>query len=156
VPSSPAAAVPHHAAWHAANILNGLRGPGRGSGAAPAAGCAGQVPPIQHAARWRLACIGMSIPIELQLVTPVASALEEILQYLVRHPNAKDSAEGIAQWWMESPADPHEVRAALDVLVNQGLLTKRAMAGRPALYRVADGKAAELAALLEARRKDRP
>lgn len=47
----------------------------------------------------------------------------QILDYLRRHPQAKDSVEGIAQFWVQ--ADPIEVRRALDRLVDLRLVEKR-------------------------------
>ncbi len=49
-----------------------------------------------------------------------------ILDYLRRHPQAKDSVEGIAQFWVS--ADPIEVRRALDRLVEMKLIEKRSSA----------------------------
>jgi hypothetical protein len=49
----------------------------------------------------------------------------EILRYLVRHPEANDTVEGIVEWWLldqkieESVA---EVKAVLDELIEQGLV----------------------------------
>lgn len=58
---------------------------------------------------------------------PGEQFIREILQYLVEHPDAKDTGEGIFKWW--SP-DGHkwgrrEVQAALDLLISKGWLTKR-------------------------------
>jgi hypothetical protein len=50
----------------------------------------------------------------------------QILDYLRRHPQAKDSVEGIAQFWVH--ADPIEVRRALDRLVDLKLIEKRSSA----------------------------
>lgn len=49
-----------------------------------------------------------------------------ILDYFRRRPNAKDSVEGIARFWVD--ADPIEVRRALDKLVDLDLVVKRANA----------------------------
>jgi hypothetical protein len=50
----------------------------------------------------------------------------QILDYLRRHPQAKDSVEGIAQFWVQ--ADPIEVRRVLDRLVDMKLVEKRSSA----------------------------
>jgi hypothetical protein len=50
----------------------------------------------------------------------------QILDYLRRHPQAKDSVEGIAQFWVSG--DPVEVRRALDRLVDRKLIEKRSSA----------------------------
>ena len=47
----------------------------------------------------------------------------QILDYFRRHPQAKDSVEGIARFWVS--ADPLEVRRALDKLVELKLVEKR-------------------------------
>ena len=52
-----------------------------------------------------------------------AELLSQILDYFRRHPQAKDSVEGIARFWVN--ADPIEVRRALDKLVDMKLVEKR-------------------------------
>ena len=47
----------------------------------------------------------------------------QILDYFRRHPQAKDSVEGIARFWVS--ADPLEVRRTLDRLVELRLVEKR-------------------------------
>jgi len=47
----------------------------------------------------------------------------QILDYFRRHPQAKDSVEGIARFWVHG--DPVEVRRALDRLVELKLVEKR-------------------------------
>jgi len=47
----------------------------------------------------------------------------KILDYFRRHPQAKDSVEGIARWWVNE--DPVEVRRVLDQLVDKNLVAKR-------------------------------
>ena len=49
-----------------------------------------------------------------------------ILDYFRRHPQAKDSVEGIARFWVS--ADAIEVRRVLDRLVELKLVEKRANA----------------------------
>ncbi len=49
----------------------------------------------------------------------------EILEYLKRHPNAKDTLEGITHWWLLEQRIQHtipEVEGALTELVEQGLV----------------------------------
>ena len=50
----------------------------------------------------------------------------QILDYFRRHPQAKDSVEGIARFWVS--ADAVEVRRVLDRLVELKLVEKRANA----------------------------
>ncbi len=47
----------------------------------------------------------------------------KILDYFRRYPQAKDSVEGIAKWWVQD--DPIEVRRVLDRLVEINLVAKR-------------------------------
>lgn len=50
---------------------------------------------------------------------------DEILAYLVEHPNARDALEGIVQWWLleqEIKRWTAEVKAALAGLVDEGLV----------------------------------
>jgi hypothetical protein len=60
-----------------------------------------------------------------------------ILDYFRRHPQAKDSVEGIAQFWVS--ADPIEVRRALDRLVAMKLVEKRTNAAMD-LYSMSDDR----------------
>ena len=48
----------------------------------------------------------------------------EILAYIVKHPEAKDSLAGISQWWLDEPDhwSDEDVREAVDALVKSGLL----------------------------------
>ena len=51
----------------------------------------------------------------------------EIRDYLDAHPNAADSLEGVAKWWLRRQRYEQaleKVRNALDYLVQQGLVTK--------------------------------
>ncbi|HEY3857295.1 MAG TPA: hypothetical protein VGO67_23165 [Verrucomicrobiae bacterium] len=51
---------------------------------------------------------------------------ERILAYLAEHPDARDTAKGIAEWWLMSQATPKavaEVEAALRHLVSQGKMS---------------------------------
>jgi hypothetical protein len=54
--------------------------------------------------------------------------IQKILSYLVDHPDAKDTIQGILQWWLSHGGTPwrqEEVQAALDGLVARGWLTHR-------------------------------
>ncbi len=62
--------------------------------------------------RENVAKIGEDSPLALQ-----------ILDYFRRHPQAKDSVEGIARFWVD--ADPVDVSQALEKLVELDLISKR-------------------------------
>ena len=50
---------------------------------------------------------------------------EEILQYLIEHPNAQDTLQGIVTWWLLERAIKHQtalVKEVLDKLVADGLI----------------------------------
>ncbi len=53
----------------------------------------------------------------------LSNVAREIYEYLRLHPGAKDSAEGIARWWIE--ADVPQVRNALEELTEKKLIGKR-------------------------------
>lgn len=64
---------------------------------------------------------------------------EQILRYLLKHPEAGDSMEGIAEWWLmlqriEDEVD--NVKAALDFLVSKGLVEVEGGADSRRLYRL--------------------
>lgn len=48
----------------------------------------------------------------------------EILAYVIKHPEAKDSLAGIRLWWLEEPDQwsDKDVRRATETLVEHGLL----------------------------------
>ena len=54
--------------------------------------------------------------------------MRDILRYLIEHPEAKDTVDGIIRWWfpqVEDEIQAEEIRAALDQLVAQGWLIRR-------------------------------
>jgi hypothetical protein len=56
------------------------------------------------------------------------SFIRLILQYLIEHPDAKDTFEGIHKWWLpkgHSGRGRDEVQSALDLLTAKGWLTTR-------------------------------
>jgi len=65
---------------------------------------------------------------------------EEIRDYLAAHPNAADSAEGIARWWLtrrRPPAALTGVVAALEYLERLGLIESQRRQDGEVLYRSA-------------------
>ncbi len=58
----------------------------------------------------------------------ILTAAQEIRDYLRAHPNAADSAQGIAKWWLgrrRYEEAIETVRSALDYLVAEGTVIKR-------------------------------
>lgn len=80
-------------------------------------------------------------------------ALErEIMSYLLQHPNAKDTAEGIAQWWL--PRTYSGLRAgaladALEDLQKRGWIKGPARADGSVVYGLEFDKRDEVAKWLE-------
>ena len=63
--------------------------------------------------------------------------IRHILQYLIAHPDAKDSLEGILRWWLPGGLgawEEGEVLEALDALVTRGWLTWRFITPSQSLY----------------------
>ena len=66
----------------------------------------------------------------------IARACIAIMSYLRDHPEAEDTAAGIAQWWV---GETHEtVSHALDFLVNENAIEKRG-----GIYRLSKKKVLE-------------
>jgi hypothetical protein len=66
----------------------------------------------------------------------LVEVVDAILRYLHSHPDAVDTVEGIAKWWLspERCVDTGIVEAALARLEAQGLVHRRANADRHILY----------------------
>lgn len=78
--------------------------------------------------------------------------VREILRYLVKHPAAKDTLEGIARWWLDRQQverSVEEVVHSVRLLVSRGLILERhRKTGRP-YYQVNPAKRTGLAETLE-------
>jgi len=62
-----------------------------------------------------------------------------ILRYLLRHPNAQDTLEGISEWWLFEERIIQkiaEVQNALEKLVNQGFILEKQTPDASVLYRL--------------------
>jgi len=65
------------------------------------------------------------------------SIAREILCYLEKHPEAKDTVEGIAQWWLrreDSERSRRDVERAVALLCSQGLILETRRQGVPPYY----------------------
>jgi len=75
-----------------------------------------------------------------------------ILSYLAENPEATDTPEGIAQWWLlerEIRDQSAAVERALAALAEEGWLIARRHAGSPTRYRLNPERAAEIQSLLK-------
>lgn len=62
---------------------------------------------------------------------------QEILCYLEHYPEAKDTVEGIAQWWLRgegSERSRKDVERAVILLLSQGLILETCRMGVPPYY----------------------
>ncbi len=62
---------------------------------------------------------------------------QEIKKYLRAYPRAADTVEGVARWWLTRQRYEEalkRVQDALDLLVEQGVVTKRIAAGGKVVY----------------------
>jgi hypothetical protein len=61
-------------------------------------------------------------------ITRIARDLEH---YVSLHPTAADTSEGIARWWLPHSGEPalNLVEAALEQLVQRGVLVRRSLPG---------------------------
>jgi Fe2+ or Zn2+ uptake regulation protein len=78
---------------------------------------------------------------------PRVTALGVLLRrYWRRNPQACDTPEGIAQWWLPEGhgATPSQVRAALETLEEDGLVEKVVGGDGRIHYRLREGVAGEL------------
>lgn len=69
--------------------------------------------------------------------TNVSNVASEIVRYLENRPNAAETVDGIAMWWLARQRfeDSKEtVQLALEYLVNQGMLCKQIFGGKE-IYR---------------------
>lgn len=81
----------------------------------------------------------------------------QILRYLVSHPAAKDTAEGVLKWWLPEGRveyDRAAVQEALDCLVAKGWLTERETRPSGRLYGLRRGNLREIKAFLAAGDRD--
>ena len=81
-------------------------------------------------------------------------AANKILRYLIENPKAKDTLEGIVDWWLLQQDIKQSVtliRKAVDGLIHKGFLLEKQGNGRTKYYQVNREKLPEIAALIESR-----
>ena len=62
---------------------------------------------------------------------------EEILEYLLLHPQAKDTLHGIVRWWRFAGSPertPRDVETALQLLVAEGFVKERVVGASEKTY----------------------
>lgn len=78
----------------------------------------------------------------------------DILAYLAENPDAQDTSEGIAEWWLLGQAtrpNTARVEEALTELVSSGLVLARRGKGARTYYKINRRKLKEISALLARR-----
>lgn len=78
-----------------------------------------------------------------------------LLEYLCSHPDAKDTAEGIANWWLRARGaniDQRDVKEALNDLVATGWLTATGSFSSHRIYGLNPLRRTELQQLFESRK----
>ena len=76
---------------------------------------------------------------------------QDILAYLVEHPGAQDTVQGIVQWWLleqEIQRRTAQVQAALAELVARGLVLERQGKDGRTRYRINRRRSAQIRELL--------
>lgn len=74
-----------------------------------------------------------------------------ILRYLQDHPDAKDTLEGIGQWWLLkewTERKYQQIEASLSYLVSRGLVVERKREGVPPYYWLNRAKQDEITQIL--------
>ncbi len=75
-----------------------------------------------------------------------------ILHYLQIHPNARDTLEGIAQWWLLKEWTERkfqQIEASIAHLVSRGLVVERRRPGLPPYYWLNRAKQEEISLILK-------
>ncbi|MDN3514152.1 MAG: hypothetical protein NG747_07110 [Candidatus Brocadia sp.] len=78
------------------------------------------------------------------------SIMQEIVAYLSEHPDAGDTLEGVAEWWLLKQKVRHktrEVKKSLSELVAQGLLLEQKGQDNHIYYRINRSKYEEIKAM---------
>ena len=79
---------------------------------------------------------------------------EEILQYLIDHPNAQDTLKGIVSWWLLERTIKHQsalVKEVLDQLVADGLILAQHGSDSQTHYKINRRQRKKIISLLQQR-----
>ncbi|HKP84249.1 MAG TPA: hypothetical protein VJT69_19690 [Pyrinomonadaceae bacterium] len=80
---------------------------------------------------------------------------EEILQYLIEHPNAQDTIKGVVTWWLLEPSIKHQtalVKEVLDKLAADGLVIAQQGSDSQTLYKLNRRRRRKIISLLQHRK----
>jgi hypothetical protein len=70
--------------------------------------------------------------------TEERNTAQSILNYMIEHPRATDTVEGIAQWWISRSRRERsigEIQQALSYLISRGFITETRRKGMPPYYK---------------------
>jgi fumarylacetoacetate (FAA) hydrolase family protein len=65
----------------------------------------------------------------------VRAVAAEIVGYLRAHPDAADTVEGAARWWLRRPAQTETLDRAMTLLVNQRIVEKHKLPEGTTVFR---------------------
>ena len=83
--------------------------------------------------------------------TEKSEIAQDLLRYLIEHPQAQDTLEGIAEWWIPDrriESRTSKIREVLDELVAAGLILERQGPDSRVRYLINSDKQPEILALL--------
>ncbi len=78
--------------------------------------------------------------------------VRDILSYLLRHPEAADTLDGIARWWLQRECVDYsveEVAKALHFLVRLGFIVEKRSTAKRAFFQIDPTKQSEIMAFIK-------
>jgi hypothetical protein len=82
----------------------------------------------------------------------VRAIAKQILSYMVEHPEADDSLEGILQWWLleqEVRVQQNRAKKAIRMLVDEGLVIEHHTTGSKVRYKANWDRKAKIAQMVD-------
>ena len=96
--------------------------------------------------------------LELGAVMSGAPLDQQILEYLIRQPDAKDTLEGIIEWWLSGASSgvrPDEVEKVLRELATKDWITVTATGSRVTVYGLQRSRLCDIKRFLSSRKESR-